>query len=79
VTYEPSTEQQAVITTTARVAVVIGGAGSGKTTTAAAAASRRLHNQEVLRSNARDQAAFGTACALLPLKRVLFVSFSRTA
>ncbi len=77
--YEPSTEQQAVITTDAAVAVVVGGAGAGKTTTAAAAASRRLADRAQLRAVTRAQASPGTAPLLPPMKRVLFVSFSRTA
>ncbi len=77
--YEPSAEQQAVITTEAPVAVVIGGAGTGKTTTAAAAAGRRLADRDQQRAETRVQASPGIAPALPPMKRVLFVSFSRTA
>ncbi len=77
--YEPSAAQQAVITTDAPVVVVIGGAGTGKTTTAAAAASRRLADRDQLRAETRAQTSPGTAAVLPPMKRVLFVSFSRTA
>ncbi|MHB1010807.1 MAG: UvrD-helicase domain-containing protein [Propionibacteriaceae bacterium] len=77
--YVPSAEQEEVIESDAPVLVVIGGAGTGKTTTAAAAAGRRLHNLETQRNLLRSYAAAGTAPVLPPLKRVLFVSFSRTA
>lgn len=77
--YKPSAEQQAVITTGASVAVVIGGAGAGKTTTAAATAGRLLAVRDQQRAEARAQAFPGTAPELPPMKRVLFVSFSRTA
>jgi DNA helicase-2/ATP-dependent DNA helicase PcrA len=77
--YEPSAAQQAVIAADAPVAVVIGGAGTGKTTTAAAAAGQRLANRDQLRTEARAQTPPGRRPALPSRKRVLFVSFSRTA
>lgn len=59
--------------------VVIGGAGCGKTTTAAAAASKRLGDQELARQAARAAAPVGTLPVQTDLKRILFISFSRTA
>lgn len=78
-TYKPGKEQQAVIDAVAPVVVVIGGAGAGKTTTAAAAARQRLE----LISEKRDQlvatSGVGKRPPLPPRKRVLLVSFSKTA
>lgn len=78
-TYKPGKEQQAVIDAVAPVVVVIGGAGAGKTTTAAAAAKQRLE----LISEKRDQlvatSGVGKRPPLPPRKRVLLVSFSKTA
>ncbi|TCC65701.1 ATP-dependent helicase [Kribbella pittospori] len=75
----PSAEQQAVITSRNPVVIVIGGAGSGKTTTAAAAAGRRLTEIDHGRAEARAATRPGALAGLPPRKRVLFVSFSRTA
>lgn len=77
--YVPSAEQEAVITSKNPVVVVIGGAGAGKTTTAAAAAGRRLSEIDQARAKARAATPPGTPTVLPPRKRVLFVSFSRTA
>jgi DNA helicase II / ATP-dependent DNA helicase PcrA len=79
VAYVPSAAQQAVITSDDPVVVVIGGAGAGKTTTAAAAAGRRLAGIDRSRAAIRAATRPGTTVMLPPRKRVLFVSFSRTA
>ena len=77
--YVPSAEQQAVITSEDPVVVVIGGAGAGKTTTAAAGAGRWLAEIDLARVKARSATQPGSPAVLPPRKRVLFVSFSRTA
>jgi len=69
----------AFITAMDPVVVVVGGAGSGKTTTAAAAAARRLTDLDEHRAALRRGTPFGTVPTLPPTKRVLFISFSRTA
>jgi len=79
VPYDPSNEQKAVITAEDSVVVVLGGAGSGKTTTAAAAAARRLTDLDEQRAALQRATPFGTVPNLPPAKRVLFISFSRTA
>ena len=78
-TYEPGHEQRAVIDADAPVVVVIGGAGSGKTTTAAAAARQRLEAISEQRHQLMAGSAVGKRPQLPPRKRVLLVSFSRTA
>lgn len=77
--YVPSAEQMAVITSNDPLVVVIGGAGAGKTATAAAAAGRRLAEIDQARAAVRAATRPGTTVVLPPRKRVLFVSFSRTA
>lgn len=77
--YVPSAEQMAVITSNDPLVVVIGGAGAGKTTAAAAAAGRRLAEIDRARVAVRAVRRPGTNVVLPPRKRVLFVSFSRTA
>lgn len=77
--YDPSNEQKAVIAAEDSVVVVLGGAGSGKTTTAAAAAARRLTDLNEHRAALQRTTPFGTVPNLPPAKRVLFLSFSRTA
>lgn len=77
--YEPSPEQQAVIESDAAITVVLGGAGCGKTTTAAAAAARRIQARQKERQASRASSGPGTATALPPPLRVLFISFSKTA
>lgn len=77
--YVPSAAQQAVITSDDPVVVVIGGAGAGKTTTSAAAAARRLAESDRSRAAIRAATRPGTTAILPARKRVLFVSFSRTA
>lgn len=61
-----TTEQQVVADHTARTVLVLGGAGVGKTTTALWAARRELTEH-------------GCTPRLVPGRRVLFVTFSRTA
>jgi len=78
-TYEPGMEQQAVIDASAPVVVVIGGAGAGKTTTAAAAAGQRLEALSEQRLRLVAASAVGKRPQLPPRKRVLLVSFSKTA
>ncbi|TRW47437.1 UvrD-helicase domain-containing protein [Georgenia yuyongxinii] len=77
--YQPSDAQQHVIDSDAPVTVVLGGAGSGKTTTAAAAAGRRLEALDQSRQAVRARTAPGTAPILPAARRILFISFSRTA
>lgn len=77
--YDPTDEQKAVITAEDPVVVVLGGAGSGKTTTAAAAAARRLGDLDQQRGALQRATPFGAVARLPPTKRVLFISFSRTA
>lgn len=77
--YKPDKEQQAVIDADAPVVVVIGGAGVGKTTTAAAAAKRRLEAISDERRQLRAACNVETSPVLPPQKRVLLVSFSKTA
>lgn len=77
--YKPSEQQKLVIDSDAPVTVVLGGAGCGKTTTAAAAAGRRLEALDQSRQAARASTAPGTAATLPEAKRILFISFSRTA
>lgn len=78
-TYVPGIEQQAVIEAGAPVVVVIGGAGAGKTTTAAAAARQRLETIAEQRHQLVAASPIGQRPQLPPRKRVLLVSFSRTA
>lgn len=78
-TYEPSSEQRAVIHSDAPTVVALGGAGSGKTTTAAAAAARMLNEFDEERAAIRRATPFGTVPIMPPMKRALFLSFSRTA
>jgi DNA helicase-2/ATP-dependent DNA helicase PcrA len=74
VAYLPSEEQRAVIDSDAPTTVVLGGAGCGKTTTAAAAAGRQLEAEH------QGRLASGGARSASPVtKKVLFLSFSRTA
>ncbi|WP_226345891.1 UvrD-helicase domain-containing protein [Agilicoccus flavus] len=78
-TYQPGKEQQAIIDAVEPVVVVIGGAGTGKTTTAAAAAGKRL---ELINGQRNYLVATSGLCErgpLPPRKRVLLVSFSKTA
>lgn len=77
--YEPGKEQQAVIDAVAPVVVVIGGAGAGKTTTAAAAARQRLELISKHRGQLVANSGVGKRPPLPPQKRVLLVSFSKTA
>lgn len=77
--YTPSKEQRAVIDAVAPVVVVLGGAGAGKTATASAAAARRLADDDAARAAAKRATPFGTAPAHGPVRRALFLSFSRTA
>jgi DNA helicase-2/ATP-dependent DNA helicase PcrA len=75
----PSGAQRAVITSKNPVVIVIGGAGAGKTTTAAAGAAHRLAEIDHRRAEARGGTPVGAPAVLPPRKRVLFVSFPRTA
>ena len=77
--YGPSDEQRAVIDSSAPVVVVLGGAGAGKTSTAAAAAADRLAADDATRAAARRSAPLGSFRPLMPVQRVLFLSFSRTS
>lgn len=77
--YLPSDEQRAVIASDAPITVVLGGAGSGKTTTAAAAAGRKLETEEQARRAARAARTRGSIPLPQVTRKVLFVSFSRTA
>jgi len=77
--YNPSDEQQAVINSQAPITVVLGGAGAGKTTTAAAAAAQRLAVLDERRAAIRRATPFGVRAVLPARKRVLFMSFSKTA
>lgn len=78
-TYKPGLEQQAVIDAGAPVVVVIGGAGAGKTTTAAAAARQRLEAISEQRRILVGATGVGRRPQLPPRRRVLLVSFSKTA
>ena len=78
-TYEPGKEQQAVIDAVEPVVVVTGGAGAGKTTTAAAAARKRLELISTERDYLLAASGIGQRPPIPPRKRVLLVSFSRTA
>lgn len=77
--YLPSKAQQAVIDSDAPTTVVLGGAGCGKTTTAAAAAGRQLEAEDQARSGARAAWTTGSMPMFPVTKKVLFISFSRTA
>ena len=77
--YEPGKEQQAIIDAVEPVVVVTGGAGTGKTTTAAAAARKRLEHVSTQRNLLVTTSGLGERRPLPPQRRVLLVSFSKTA